>query len=430
MPITANSPAQARALRIACTISAAAGFETLEGVEAALAEQNCEAQSVLYDLRGLNRRAPVQAGAYRGPGTVEIVTPGEIGRKESRLPEHLAILANGGSGWFRSLVAFAEEKLRRQQTDVLVQASDRTYYEYAFLCAAYACGIPAVMVPPGPFTVLGAETQKGMAWKSYASAIGLLRFAGLLPRLPINGLGGYARIAAASDHYRRAWIELGVDPARVVTTGIVRYDKLTRLASTRSSDPRTGRFRILLLWQPFVEHGRLARSALVRALHLAQDAARAVGGDHELVIRCHPRSSEDDIRRITEPESIECVVTSSNRPIEDDVVEASVVLGFYSSAMLETALLGAQTLGLALMPEDFNETAEFEKTEWMRAVGFPMVSEVADLAGRMRSVAQGRVSGMTWSEGLENELGPRDGHAADRVASLLLEVSRAAAGGT
>jgi hypothetical protein len=358
---------------------------------------------------------------YPGPGEIVIADPGPCGLKRRTSSWSLNMILNGGQAMYARMIRYCET-LIGADADVVVTCHDRIYIETAMLAAARKCGAATVMLQEGPFCNIGHAAPRAGLLRAKAMLAPLAtRLLRVLPPIPDYGMAGHDRVIAASDSYRARWIAAGVPPETVVVGGIPRYDPLATLKVAPSPAPGAV-LRALYLVQPFAAHGKVdpvvahaQQRILAQGLNRAA-AARPIA----LTIRAHPRSAGDDAATLRTELSFAVRDDAGDGPLEDALDGIDLVIGHYSSGMLESLMANRPVLCVPVPAAAFAEAGEAAKQDWLTEIGIPVATTPAEIAAVLTN-ADGASSAVNW-ERIGEEVGTVDGQAAARCAGLIAAV--------
>lgn len=405
--------------------------ETLARIAPALRARLPGARITQLDLQAFHLRAPGTMPVPDGITGLRI-TPAEVGYVTPTRSMTLNLALSGGRLAHRRMVAVARARLGALRPDCLLCCHDRFYIETAVIEAARQLGIPTVFLQEGPFCVIGHGRANAASLRVKYALAPVARGLGLTPGMPDYGLAGHDRICAASDDYRRAWIARGVAAECIRVTGVPRYDPLVtararRLA--REPHPDGTRPTVLVLAQPFGAHGKVAPAAAERALRETGSALARLAQRRRVDIRVrrHPRADPADTAPLTAALDGAAVLEPPAPPFPERAIDVDLVVGFYSSAVLEALALGVPTVCWRLPADAFAEPGEAAKQERLADLGIPMAAARDTLASTMqaRLDAPGQRPDPARASA---ELGPIDGRAAARTADAILETAGVADG--
>lgn len=399
---------------------------TLAALAAALAQYLPDQPIRFIDTQPFNLRSG-GITAYDGPGEIVRAHPDGCGLKRYTSSWSANMVLNGGQRVYRRMIDYAAG-LIGADADLLVTCHDRIYIETAMLAAARRQGAATVLLQEGPFCAIGHGAPRSGLLRAKALAAPLAtRLLRVLPPMPDYGMAGHDRVIAASDSYRARWIAAGLAPEAVVVGGIPRFDPL---ASLRGGAGDAGPLRVLYLVQPFAAHGKVDAAAahgvqrvLVEGLNAAA-AARPLA----LTIRSHPRSSGDDAAVLRAALRFAVTEDRGAAPLEAVLPEVDLVIGHYSSGMLEALLANRPVVCVPVPTTAFAEAAEADKQRWLTGIGIP-VAATAEAIADVLVQADGVPATVDWGK-VGDEVGTVDGHAAARCAGLIAEVVANRAGVT
>lgn len=359
--------------------------------------------------------------AYDGPGEIVRADPDACGLKRYTSSWSINMLLNGGQAMYRRMIEYAAG-LIGADADVVVTCHDRIYIETAMLQAARRQGAATVMLQEGPFCNIGHGAPRSRLLRAKAIAAPLAtRLLGVLPPMPDYGMAGHDRVIAASESYRARWITAGLAPETVVVGGIPRFDPLAGVSA--SARPAADVLRVLYLVQPFAAHGkvdpavaRAAQRALAEGLNTA-----ATTRPLALTIRSHPRSSGDDAAVLRAGLASAAIEDRGERPLETILSDVDLVIGHYSSGMLEALMANRAVLCVPVPATAFAEAGEAAKQSWLTQIGISVASTPEEIAAEVGQ-ARGVPATVDWDR-VGDEVGMVDGHAAATCAGLIAEMA-------
>lgn len=359
---------------------------------------------------------------YDGLGKVRVATPDEAGQSTRTRSQTINLILNGGPVAYRGLIAQARRMLGGRH-DALIVCHDRNYPETALIRAARAMGTPSVLVQEGPFCAIGRTVAQSPVLRIKAALAPLPVRLGLLPDYPPYGLAGHALILAVSERYRDRWVAAGVSADRIMVTGVPRFDGLTVHRQSPGLGRHPGPLRITYVVQPFAAHGKVDRAAAEQAqTMLAQGLNLAVRrGPIEVTARLHPRSGGDDIAVLRSALSVPLIEDRGGRPFEAALADIDLVVGHYSTALLEAMLAGRDILIVPIPGQAFAERGEADKQAWLTGVGAPVANDPVAVADAVDQCRGGDIQPPDWLR-IGEETGVVDGGATDRCADAILSL--------
>jgi hypothetical protein len=324
------------------------------------------------------------------------------------------------------MIAVARAKLSALRADCLLCCHDRFYIETAFIAAARQLGIPTVFLQEGPFCVIGHTGANAPRLKLKYALAPLARMLGLTPGMPDYGLAGHDRICAASDAYKQAWLHRGVPAERVRVTGVPRYDPLVQAHAryqNRSRSTSAKVPKVMVLAQPFGAHGKVDTTSADRAMRTTGVALDRVARSRQvdLRIRTHPRSNSDEILPLTSRLAQTITIETPDQPFPERAVDLDLVVGFYSSAVLEALAIGVPCVCCRLPMHAFAEPGEAAKQTRLVELGVPLADTPDRLAAHMDTLLD-EPENRPASAMAEHELGPLDGRASERTSRIILDL--------
>ena len=395
--------------------------ETLASIAPALRARAPGLRITLIDLQPCHLRAPGRMHG-RAADHVVPVTPADLGMRTPLSSWSLNLALNGGGLAYRRMVAAAGRYLADLGADAVLCCHDRHYAETAFLRAARQSGVPTVLLQEGPFCVIGHGAANHPLLRLKYALAPLGARLGLLPGMPDYGTFGHDLVMAASPSYAARWRAVGVPEERIAVTGIPRYDPLhaavrpkAGVSSQGKEDAKTAKVCVLL--QPFGAHGKVDAQVAAQGMKdVASGLSEAVARlGFTLFVRPHPRLSTAETQGFTRHLTVPWTLDDSRRPLVDRLGDLDVVVGFYSSGLLEAAAIGVPAVCFRLPSGGFAEPGEAAKQDRLAELGLPAVGLPADLGIKIEEALRGVAPETT----PEAEIGRIDGRAATRVAEAL-----------
>lgn len=404
--------------------------ETLGCLVEPLRALNAGTRLTLIDMQPFHLRNP---GRMTPPPGVDIerLTPSQVGYRTVLRSMSLNMLLSGGPLAYRRMVDVLTRRLESLAPDVVLCCHDRFYIETACLKAARNLDIPSVLLQEGPFCVVGHGAALHTKLRVKYGLAPLVTRSGLLPAMPDYGTAGHDQILAASEAYREAWVRHGVPRERIRITGIPRYDILasarhSRAAShTASGAPAaTVPPEVMVLLQPFGAHGKVDPAAAESAEARLAESINAVGRERPITLRVrqHPRAAPDAARSFANRLNVRHSIEGAEQPFSQRAQSLDLVLGFYSSALLEAVAIGVPTACFSLPRESFAEAGEADKQDRMLELGVQVVTDPMAMTQTITELLQSSEL-MPDPDSAYPEIGPVDGGAAGRVARALADVS-------
>jgi len=231
-----------------------------------------------------------------------------------------------------------------------------------------------------------------------------------------------------SEFERDMYAARGWDPSHIEVTGTPRYDRLVSLLKKRK--PRGGVFRILycagiLMPQNPDVHGYLGCHVTCYGdvqYPSLRETLRAVRGlPVEVVVKAHSTETEPELQRIVSQAG--STVNARVAPASDDffrhVVGSDVmVLSYWSTAMIETAIAGVPTVYA-----DFEPSIDSPSLRAFAQNGFcEIVKTPAELTRVLSRLVRTRRPRRVIQENRDRYyLGPLDGRSTERVSARILE---------
>lgn len=388
---------------------------TLAALEAGLRQALGEVRFRFVDTQPFNLRTGGHT-AYPGSGERIDASMQDVGMRRLSSSLTLNLLLNGGSLMMRRLEDYAV-RILGQRHDAMIMVHDRFYIEQAFVRAAARLGTPSVLLQEGPFVHVGADTPQSGSLRMKHALAPMLTRSGLVPAIVPYGFAGHERLVVPSPAYRQRFIAAGMAPDRIAVGGIPRYDPIADLREKAQPRPSSGPLRLLYLFQPFGEHGKVdpqvARAQQLAMIESLNDAARR--RDLSLTIRIHPRSAPESVAHLTAALDMPHAVDPCTDPIEQAIAAHDLVIGHYSSGLLEAMILSRPVLCIPIPAPAFAERSEAEKQEWMARSGALLARTVPQIADVVQAFDRQHPKLVPLSV-LEDEIGAVDGHAAARCA--------------
>lgn len=393
---------------------------TLSAVEAALRTRRPGETIRFVDTQPFNLRSGGRT-FYSGSGEVRVAVPEACGMRRFTRSWSLNMLLNGGPRMYARMKRYGR-RLIGDDADVIVMCHDRIYIETALIEAAHRIGAATVLIQEGPFCSIGHGDASAPVLRLKHTLAPLITATGLLPKMPDYGCAGHTRVLAASTAYRDRWIKAGVPAEQVGVAGIPRYDSLADRQHGRAARA-SGPLRVLYLTQPFAAHGKVradvaARVEAIVARGLQEAHARM---DLDVTIRLHPRADEREIAAIRDAVGEGARIDLGDRGLETVLAEYDVVLGHYSSGLLESLLAGKRILCVPVPEDGFAESSEGAKQVWLTRTGAPVATTAEMIAECLAAARMGAPMTIDWDM-VAGEVGEVDGNSAMRIAANVLEI--------
>lgn len=415
MPVECATP-----IKICAVLMGGSTAETISIVHRAL-EKSGAIDMTIVDLLMFHLRSPGKLTYPRNANMIR-VGPEDCGITTKFKSTSLNLLASGGGAAFQRIVRKAREIYEQVRPDVVVLCHDRIYAELAFVRAAQQMSIPTLLIQEGPFCVIGHGDANRLSLKLKYLIAPLAHGLGLLPAMPDYGHAGHSRICAASEAYASRWIASGIDRDILTVTGIPRYDELVpiragiEVKAARAPDHAP---QVCFLAQPFARHGKVDAQA---AHHLMREAAAGfnvarTSSAFDLVVRVHPRGNGDDVAPLTDALTIPYTIQKATAPFTSVVPDFDLVVGFYSSAILEALAVNVPAICLRLPKGAFAEPAEGDKQDVIAGLGIPVAMDARAFSDALRSTFDRRPAASTAK--LQDEIGVLDGEASGRVGAVI-----------
>lgn len=396
---------------------------TLGAIETQLRALSPDLDILFIDTQPFNLRTG-GVTRYEGQGEIRRASPADCGLRRWTGSQTFNLLLNGGPLAYGRIERLMRRLLGRRH-DAMIMCHDRIYAETALIRAARKLGTPTILVQEGPFCAIGHAGRQSGSLAVKSALAPLVTRSGLLPAIPDYGCAGHDLILAASDAYRDQWIEAGVPADRITVAGVPRYDALAELRERFRAGPRrAGPLRILYLVQPFVAHGKVDRQAAEALQQLLAEGLNLAAGTtpFEFIIRAHPRSSIDDVATLRQLLKVAPADDPGTVPLEERLADIDIVVGHYSSGLLEAATLGRPVLCLPVPEAAFAEESEANKQAWLVEAGATVVTNANQIATLAQQSSNYRGIQIAWSN-VERETGRVDGRASLRCAEAILKTA-------
>ncbi len=240
----------------------------------------------------------------------------------------------------RKLFCYASSMLEKRH-DAMLICHDRLYLEQAFVQSGAGDGHAKHPCSGRPFrsrrTAQCEEHQASGKTRAGAGAIGNRHY-------PANRgyrFAGHDRFIVSSQDYRSRWTAAGLPEEIIDVAGVVRYDHMWKAVREARSAASEGPLRLLYLFQPFGEHGKVDPAVAERVQLAMVDgivrAARTV--PLHLTIIIDPRSNLGSVSHLVKQLAISHEVDPCSVRIEEAISRSDLVIGHYSSGLLEAMML-------------------------------------------------------------------------------------------
>lgn len=408
-------------LKVCAVLMGGSTAETVATIQAAL-ERAGPVRMTVVDLLMFHLRSPGQL-SYSRDAEILRLGPADCGIATRFGSSSLNMIVSGGRAAFRRIVARGRAIFERVRPDVVILCHDRLYSELAFVRAAQEMSIPTILIQEGPFCVIGHGAANAPGLKVKYLLAPLAHHLGLLPPMPDYGHAGHVRICAASEAYADRWVASGIDRSRLRVTGVPRYDPLAQVraeVAARSAARSAAVPKVCFLMQPFARHGKVDAAAAERLMREAAAGFNraAESARFELVVRVHPRGTDADSAPLTDALTIPYTIQRATAPFTAVLPEFDLVVGFYSSAILEALACGVPAVCLRLPAAAFAEPSEGAKQDAIAGMGIPVAVDAAEFAAGLTATL-GRRSLLVSEARLHDEIGAISGDASRRVAEVI-----------
>jgi hypothetical protein len=259
---------------------------------------------------------------------------------------------------------------------------------------------------------LAATLRSGGTWRLVVLQHGL-------PQDSIGFVPVVADTVAAWSRSSVQWfVSRGTDPGRLVETGNPRLDHVVHLDRSRVRDEEASRLRLARRPRLLLALSGLSAKTTAGTTRVAVEALKQLP-EATLVIKLHPgggdwRAIKSIIAEIADRDARVRVV--DREPLDPLLAWADLVLVHRSSVAAEALAAGTP---VAVADIDGDSIADLELAE----LDLPRVSSGSDLAEAATRLGEEAERLAYLSERrarLEDIVGPLDGHAAERIAALLL----------
>ncbi|MDE8653185.1 hypothetical protein [Novosphingobium album (ex Liu et al. 2023)] len=378
-------------------LTGGAADQTLAAIMAQVAAIAPTVEILPIDIRG-TVSLPAKASPYDGPGQIVRADPAGFGMHAPLSPRQMRRYRWPFGQGRRTFVRTRDQAgafLKARGADLVVVSSDKTFIQAAFVLGARFREIPIALAQPGPLTTIGR-------------AGGALRF---VPRSETYGtLIRYDLILATTLGDALTFMDQTKTKENVVSIGAPRLDALCEECCRERDEARSQ--EILYLQQPLAQDGIIdpVREANLHALtaRLLNEVGR--GLVHRIVLRSHPRARGDGLAVLRDAVTGSVVEEHGQIPVAEAARSASLVVGHYSVAMLEAAVVGAPVLCVPVAQDAFRSQSEAAKQR-----------KVSEALGGADSFAEQVVAGRAALR--QEHVAPR----LDRVMEILGELDGKAA---
>ena len=230
-------------------------------------------------------------------------------------------------------------------------------------------------------------------------------------------------MTVCSDRHRDFWVRTGADATRIVVTGQPRFDMYATAAPPRQS----GVPRVLFLsyeldaYVPGVGRGtgqQTWRQLRDETEHVLAETAKS--GQAAVVVKHHPQQRLTDERARWRQLAAESwgrglTVAHPDADVRELIVEADVVVAFQTTGIYEAVAAGRPTIQAA-----WTDAYQQHRHELIRFDDAPACVAHADSPEALRRlISQAPAPGKSCRSWYEEELGPVDGHAAERTVAVI-----------
>jgi len=171
--------------------------------------------------------------------------------------------------------------------------------------------------------------------------------AGLIDEHPENGILIADKVAVMGQQARRIYLRKGVDPSRVVVTGMAHWDSIFRRHKQQDHEElrRHGidtKKRIVVFATeniPFAETSRMIEGTISEILKWDQTV---------LAIKIHPREDTDIYRKMTETYPPDKVVATRDIDLYSLLSSCEVLVNGFSNVTLEAMMIGKPVVSINL----------------------------------------------------------------------------------
>jgi hypothetical protein len=240
----------------------------------------------------------------------------------------------------RHYAALADRELKRlhrtYRFDALLAPSDTFFWIRALIGSCRRLGFPFIVlqkeatIPPGWLEGPAEE------WGRISPFIG-------------------DHMLVSSDHHARFWIASGVEPERITVTGQPRFDVYARPAFRRSwhelGVETDGLPTVLFLtydssaYLPVIDRKGMAPWLELRTQTEQVLLDIAAAGEARMLVKAHPQPAEDQRRHLAElAGNGGVVVLDALGDVRQYILNADVVVGFQTTALLESLAAGRPTI--------------------------------------------------------------------------------------
>jgi hypothetical protein len=306
--------------------------------------------------------------------------------------------------------------LRRHRPQAILTCNDVNIGQRSVLTAARLEGIPSILIQEGSFCTIRREDDiRGQSARG--KLLRLLRRLGLVAPMTPLGTYAHARLLAVSDDYLAKFRDAGVKAATIKPIGVVRFDDIAGTGTPDAHAPsQPGRTsKILYLVQPFIRQGRVKSqtNALLAAMIEGVNIAYA-HQPFDFVIRDHPRSDTATIEQLKAGLRIPYRISGSEEGFQEAMICTDIVLGHYSTGLLEALIMDRQAICIPIPPELFTDAGESLKQQWFGQVGFPLAHDSESTAALIVQALPQHGRNVPIAA-IASEVGPVDGRATERA---------------
>jgi hypothetical protein len=342
-------------------------------------------------------------------------------------------------GQLRATRALARRIIDQEQPAALIVIQDTLLLERFLVRWANRLGIQSVVIqwafnfPQDYYDRLrGIKAPQSRPSHKGRASLGLYRAAQRALDVDfalVNSYGGgEARsFAVMGPHFAEQYRAQGVSGKAIVVTGHPLHDAAFR-RSKDMTNTELGLLRekftihpdehvVLYATQPFFWRGVITPEELRQNIHAMNAAVSVLGSDFRLTVKIHPRESADDYAFCANLQPPVRVIPRA------DMTELIAIADIFISSSSSTVLL-AMMLDRPIITVNFNQVLHFD---FFEALGGTLhVRTYEELAGALERIIQEEATRSELAASRQAALARLarfDGHAAERVADLLVGAS-------